>query len=298
MARHRADDSLRRDGPLIVVARPVGQLANRLFQFAHFVALAADTGVTVANPGLGAYADHFPAFARDGLCRYPAPRRNLPPVLRPYAARAAAAALRGASALPGVLPVEVPDSEEGDLEAEPLRDDLRRARLVLAAGWQLRAYGAFGRRRAEVRRAFTPAPGHVAVAEAALARARRDAEHVVGVHRRRGDYAAWHGGRYLFDDDQYAAAMRRTQELLGREVAFVVCSDEPLEERAFDGLTVHPGPGNPIEDLHALALCDRLIGPPSTFGAWASFMGEVPRYEMQTATSTFELADFRISDGG
>ena len=34
---------------MIVVARPAGQLANRLFQFSHFVALAIDTGVTVAQ---------------------------------------------------------------------------------------------------------------------------------------------------------------------------------------------------------------------------------------------------------
>jgi hypothetical protein len=283
---------------VIVIARPVGQLANRLFQYAHFVALAADTGTAVANPGLGAHADHFPAFAGDALCRYPPPRRNVPAALRPTAAAATAAALRGARALPRVHAIDVPDSEERDLESPQFAGHLHRGRLVLVAGWQLRAYGAFARQREELRRVFTPAPAHVAAAEAAVERARAAAALVVGVHRRRGDYAAWNGGRYLFDDEQYAAVMRRARDLLGRDVAFVVCSDEPVPAQAFAGLSVHPGPGLPVEDLHALSLCDRLIGPPSTFGSWASFMGEVPRYEMETAGERFGLDAFRISEGG
>ena len=286
-------DSLSRDGLLIIVARPAGQLANRLFQFSHLVALAAETGVTVANPGLGEYADHFPAFGRDALCRYPAPRRNLPPALRPLAAGAAAAALRAAGALPGVQALDVPDSEDRDLENPPLHDH----RVVLAAGWRLRAPRAFSRRREEVKRVFIPAPEDIAAAEAAVTRARESASRVVGVHRRRGDYAVWQDGRYLFDDGQYAGVMRRTSELLGGDVAFLVCSDEPVPPGTFGGLAVHPGAGEPVPDLHALSLCDRLIGPPSTFGAWASFMGDVPRYEIVTPTEGFGLDAFRITAG-
>jgi len=277
---------------LIVVARPAGQLANRLFQFSHFVALAADTAVTVANPGLGAQAASFPVFGGDALCRYPAPRRNLPPVLRPLAAGAATVAMRGAPALPGVHALDVPDSEDYDLERRPLD-----GRLVLAAGWKIRASGAFTRHRDEVKRVFSPAAAHMAAAEAAVASARDAAPLVVGVHRRRGDYASWQGGRYLFDDEQYANAMRRTRELLGGDVAFLVCSDEPVPPSAFEDLSTHPGPGDPVEDLHALSLCDRLIGPPSTFSSWASFMGDVPRHQIETPTEAFGPDSFSITTG-
>jgi hypothetical protein len=277
---------------VIVVARPFGQLANRLFQYSHFVALAADTGVTVANPGLGADAAHFPAFAGDALCRYPAPRRNLPRALRPLLARAAGASLRGARALPGVRALDVPDGEDCDLEGARLDN-----RLVLAAGWKIRASGPFLRHRDEVKRVFTPSSEDIAAAEAAVHRAREAAPLVVGVHRRRGDYAVWQGGRYLFDDDQYAHVMRRAGGVLGGDVAFLVCSDEPLPATAFERMNVHQGPGTPVQDLHALSLCDRLIGPPSTFSAWASLMGEVPRYQIEAPDQGFGRDSFDVTIG-
>src|SRR4051794_9351227 len=247
---------------MIVVARPVGQLANRLVQYAHFVAYAAETGVTVANPALEGDANHFPAFADDALCRYPAPRVNIPADLRKRAAMAADAALDRARFLPLVRAVDVPAGEEFDLEGPGFRRVARRGRVVLVAGWELRAFRAFALHRDELRRVFTPALGHVAAAEAAVARARESGRVVVGVHRRRTDYASWRDGRYLFDDAQYASVMRRTRDLIAEDVAFLVCSDEDVPANAFAGLPVHRGPGNRIDDLHALALCDRLIGPP------------------------------------
>lgn len=278
---------------MIAVARPAGQLGNRLFQFAHFVAFAADTGVTVANPAFGEYADHFPAFAGDALCRYPRPRRPLPRVLRPAAARLAHAGLRVAPLLPRVHAIEVPDTierEVGDL-------DLPRG-LVLVAGWQLRAYASFARQRDEIRRVFTPDTSDVAAGEDAVRAARSDAGVVVGVHRRRRDYAQWNGGRYFYSDEQYAAVMRSVAGELGGRVAFLVCSDEPVETGAFGDLHVHLGPGKPIEDLHALSLCDRLVGPPSTYSAWASFMGSVPRYEIADPAAAISASEFRASLDG
>ena len=35
---------------------------------------------------------------------------------------------------------------------------------------------------------------------------------------------------------------------------------------------------NAATDLYALSLCDRLMGPPSTFSRWASFVNHVPLY--------------------
>jgi hypothetical protein len=283
---------------VIVVARPVGQLANRLVQYAHFVAYAAETGVTVANPALEDDANHFPAFADDALCRYPAPRVNIPAELRKRAAMAADAALARARLLPLVRAIDVPADEAFDLEEPAFRRVASGSRIVLMAGWDLRAFRAFARHRDELRRVFTPAARHVAAAEAAVARARLSAPVVVGVHRRRTDYARWREGRYLFDDAQYASVMRRTRDLIGQDVAFLVCSDERVPANAFTGLRVHRGPGERFDDLHALALCDRLIGPPSTFSAWASFMGAVPRYQIKDPEDQFGMEAFRVADTG
>jgi hypothetical protein len=135
-------------------------------------------------------------------------------------------------------------------------------------------------------------------AAAAVVAARANGNIVVGVHRRRGDYAGWHGGRYLYTDAEYAATMRGVAELLGPGVGFMICSNEDWEADSFGDLQVAPGPGHPVQDLEALAQCDFIIGPPSTFSAWASFMGEVPRYQIADPHSQPTRADFVVHVDG
>ena len=38
--------------------------------------------------------------------------------------------------------------------------------------------------------------------------------------------------------------------------------------------------GHPVENLHALSRCDYLIGSPSTFLTWPSFIGKVPCFQL------------------
>jgi hypothetical protein len=67
----------------------------------------------------------------------------------------------------------------------------------------------------------------------------------------------------------------------GQQVAFFLSSDEPIPTQLSDGLDVIPSSGVVIEDLYGLAACDFFIGPPSTFGRWAAFYGDVPVHWME-----------------
>ena len=53
-----------------------------------------------------------------------------------------------------------------------------------------------------------------------------------------------------------------------------------------------PGPEHPVSALHAMSLCDYIIGPPSTFSGWASFMGRVPRLQLKSRDQAVRLEDF------
>jgi hypothetical protein len=63
-----------------------------------------------------------------------------------------------------------------------------------------------------------------------------------------------------------------------KRVAFLICSDELVPLDRFCGLNIFLGTGHLIEDMYALAKCDLLMGPQSTFSGWASFYGSVPLY--------------------
>jgi len=59
----------------------------------------------------------------------------------------------------------------------------------------------------------------------AVDRLRRDADIVVGVHIRQGDYRAWQGGKYFFPAARYAGWMRElAAQFPDRKVAFFVAA--------------------------------------------------------------------------
>ena len=127
-------------------------------------------------------------------------------------------------------------------------------------------------------------------------RLRRDADIVVGVHIRHGDYRAWQGGKYFFPAARYAGWMQElAAQFPDRKVAFFVCSDEPRTAGEFPGLSVGLGAGSPVGDLYALARCDYIFGPLSTFSQWASFYGNKPLFLLNDANARLERAKFRIS---
>ena len=56
---------------MIVMFRKEGQLGNRLFNFANFIAFAEAECFTLANPSFSEYAHLFSTTRQDLLCRYP-----------------------------------------------------------------------------------------------------------------------------------------------------------------------------------------------------------------------------------
>ena len=116
---------------------------------------------------------------------------------------------------------------------------------------------------------------------------------LVGVHVRLGDYAEWQGGRYFFQIGEYARWMHEVVAIQARQrVGFLICSNGDVDELLkINGLHATRGPGSAVADLYALAACDLLIGPPSTFTLWASYYGQVPLHMLESANQ-------RLWEGG
>ena len=49
-------------------------------------------------------------------------------------------------------------------------------------------------------------------------------------------------------------------------------------------------------DVILHALCDAILGPPSTFSQWASFMGRVPRLQIKSRDQVVRDEDFAVAD--
>ena len=289
---------------MIVITGDYGQLGNRLIVFANMIAAAREHGLRVVNPAFHEYADYFEGTCHDTLCRFPAVRARLP-VSRPlqrllhrgvdFTRRYARKFYnRTGRRPPGLRIVDVHWFERCNVD-DPEFVTTARRNIVLARGWLFRAHQSFEQHADTVRAFFTPIERHRAAVARLVGRARRSAAVVVGVHIRHGDYRHFVDGQFFFPPRQYAALMWRVRNLLAdRPVAFVVCSNTPQPADAFDGLSVHFGSGHEVEDLYALAGCDYLLGPPSTYTMWASFHGRVPLLVVTDADAAFDLPDFRV----
>lgn len=119
-----------------------------------------------------------------------------------------------------------------------------------------------------------------------IQRLRAGCDRLIGIHIRRGDYKVYHGGKWHFDDGVYRRLLERLVSLYpGERVGFMLASNAPVAEEITAGLNTSPGPGHFAVDMQALASCDLIVGPPSTFSGWASFIGKKPVWFLEDAAA-------------
>ncbi|MGB8167499.1 MAG: alpha-1,2-fucosyltransferase [Chthoniobacteraceae bacterium] len=288
-------------GPLFIVAGKAGKLGNRLFLFSYVISLAAKLGGRVVNCGFSEYADSFAAPSRDALSRWPAHPswlrgRNVGEFIYLLQTAVVRVARKLRLPMPGVKIVGLHEAHTAEQRIDhlPFLDSLRSARVIIIGGWIELSHVRFEQPDL-IRAYFQPAERHRLAVAALIASARAQCDVLVGIHVRRGDYAGFLGGRYLFSLEAYEKNMRAAAALFpGRAVGFLICSNEPTPSLEAALPRCHRGTGQVVEDLYALAECDYLIGPPSTFSWWASFYGRKPLWEMLDATSEPTLAEFVI----
>ncbi|GFO61612.1 hypothetical protein GMST_39370 [Geomonas silvestris] len=298
------------DSKLFVIASRSGRMANRLVLFANFLAFAEEKGHRVVNFSFHSYADFFESTRKDVFCQYPPPRGSslldLPPVAGflkktrlPYQA------VRGLTWLNRKLPlasgrVATLKEEEGAevtwLDSPAVGAACGAARLVLVQGWRFRAPEWVERHAGVVRDYFRPVAAFAEAAARSVQALKREADLVVGVHVRHGDYPTLNGGQFYYPTARYAQWMHELAEQFpGQRVAFLICSDEQRSAEEFPGLAVGFGPGTPVGDMTALSQCDLILGPMSTFSQWSSFYGNKPLFHLMSRDDRVERERFTVS---
>ena len=299
-------------GKLFVISGRCGRMANRMVLFAHFIALAEEQGHRVANPTFHSYARFFAATREDIYCRYPrATRRSgwdiLPGIggairtTRVFFHLARAFGLWNER-----YPIfgktiftlrQTPGQPVTALDGPEVQAGIHDARIVFVNGWNFRAPALVQRHAEKIRPYFRPVAEFEQASRRAVQRLRQQADLVVGVHIRRGDYRTFREGVYFYPVARYAAWMQELAEQFpGRRVGFFVCSDEPREAKEFSGLTVVVGAGSAVADLDALSRCDYVLAPVGTFSMWASFYGNKPLFSIRERNARIERHEFRVSD--
>ncbi len=263
---------------MIIMPHPYGRMCNRLLVAANFIAHAEEYGDSFLYLGFGRYFRFFESTRHAPFLyfRSTRPRKD-----------------RGRRLFATLNIWNTVDKNEGYFDMnQPAFLDLERAtRFLFLIGWSFRNGEMLERHRDVVRQRFVLAPRHRDAVSRVIGAARQGADHLVGIHIRQTDYKNYLNGKYYYPPEAYRRIMRDIQAQLSGHTRFLVCSDSPVDRAFFSGLDIVTSSGHPVEDNYALAACDWIAGPPSSYSAWASFIGGTPLFFIEAAPP----AD---SDGG
>ena len=115
---------------------------------------------------------------------------------------------------------------------------------------------------------------------------------LIAVHIRRGDYSWWRGGKFYFEDDVYKKYMsdlsQKIAETSQKQQFFIIFSNDIVK---FDlAANIILSKECWFIDQHLMSMCDYIIGPPSTFSAWANYMGKNKLYHILDASGKIDTA--------
>ncbi len=286
-----------------------GRLANQLWNLVAVAAYCEERGHALADCASFDYHASFaiPAAPRGvegclGLWDRAAPALSRPPFslrgVRSLVQRSADAAQRASGLLARVPEgaaelatydrvFYLPPSDVTFADHRAVLDRLDRAddgAAIVVRGWPFKNPIGIARHRDRVLARLRPRPRLGDAVRSFVEARRKRAPALVGVHIRQGDYLTWLDGKLAItarEARSHLDELLRRRGIAPRDAAIVVCSDGPLDMRAFAGLDAVEGPGSAVADLLVLAACDVILGSNSTFGGFASYYGDVPFVVMQ-----------------
>lgn len=163
--------------------------------------------------------------------------------------------------------------------------------------WPLRkSHDFFPLMKKELRPLFRPNEELCMTVDNTMSMYRSKGYFIIGVHIRRGDYKTWEGGQYYYEYEEYAGIMRSLVDLYKDcNVAFFISTNERYKKDVFNGFKICQFDNKTAaQDLYTLSLCDRIIGPLSTFSRWASWYGNVPLAFIEKGMTSYKDSDFSI----
>lgn len=289
----------------VIILRSAGnELANQLWNYTSVYAYALERGYLLENPAFFEYGEYFRMRATNPLMRlaFFLPFRNYTKRKFSFKRRLWRKAYTWYSniilrirrnqsvgyASKDATPYYLPPTKES---AGTLRELEARGQDVYLDGWLFRNPVGLEKYRTEIREYFRPQQDIEGSVQAQIKKLRGEFKKVIGVHIRQGDYATWRGGIYLIPQARARTILDEYLDVTGTkaaDVCFVITSDGPVDTSLFGNLHTWVSKENAIHDLFLLSSTDAIVGSNSTFGAFASYYGNIPFIVMQKDQMNWE----------
>ncbi len=280
----------------VIVQATGGELTNQLWNYASVYAYCLERGYSLENPSFFEYGNYFTIPApnlffklflflpfTDYTKRKQSFKRRL--WRRLYASYARILILRHKDS---VLVSDNKKNQPFYLFPTEERTELLRlekvAGTILFDGWLFRNPVGLQKYRREILQYFQPRRDIENAVKARIRKLRGEFKHLAGVHIRQGDYRTWRSGVYFIAQTRVREILDEYLQTTGRivsETCFIITSDGPVDASLFAGLNIRVSKENAVHDLFLLSTTDTVIGANSTFGAFASYLGNIPLIVMQ-----------------
>lgn len=273
---------------MVIITQRFNGFGNQLLLTSHFLANALEHGYELCIPSFDKYTSWFEGTADRASYSFGhlpvqlyTGQAVLDGVYRSLQLRWARGLLTRLPLLQRFLKVRiVGDMATGDvnLNSPAYLAQARDPCPLVVHGWQYRDKRHFAKHANLLRQFFRPIKPHRTAVEQVLTSNRAHADVLIGVHIRRGDYAEWQGGAFFYDNATYCRFMREMLHLFPAtsRVRFLLFSNEAIATPDFAEFDTGRSTNHPLEDLYAMAGCDYILGPVSSYSMWASFFGQVP----------------------
>lgn len=179
----------------------------------------------------------------------------------------------------------------------PLFLKIAQKKIGLVDGWLYIDKEAFITHAEIVRKVLKPNQCYIDNVERFFQKELATSDIIIGVHIRKGDYATYRNGAWFYSNEEYKSFIRQLMLLPSfdnKTITFLLCSNEEINTKDFEGVNFVLSTNHFIEDMYALSICDYIIGPPSTFSSWASFYGKTPLLHIDHARAIIKEDDFKI----
>ena len=293
---------------MVVIDYKAGQLANRLFQFAYFIAHALENNYKLVNPFFEEYKDLFEStasnnFGKHNISLHLSRNTYLNKKLQQVVNKLRIPATKNKGKLLCFEFHNIREQFDNNYKIFDLTNPAfiksAKRKVLFAKGWHYRNELLFKKHADSLRKIFVPiAAIRNEVHE--IVEKLQDYDVRIGVHLRKGDYKYFFEGRWFYNDAVYFQKMNCLQKIFvaqNKRCVFILYSNETIETSNFKERNILIDKRSAITDLYSMATCHYLLGPPSTFTMWASFYGKVPLLILKDENVLPELKNFKIANG-
>ena len=272
---------------IVILKHGGGELANQLWNYVSIYAYGLLIGVEVKNPSFFEYHSFFRLLPRESLfikwfsSFFRTIRRRAHIVNKiarfKYSFWSKIIARAHAHC---ILSSENSKNEVFYLPpTRHLPENIDSCNTIYFLGWLWRNPVGLKKFRNELIAAFAPAIEIEMKANSIVLALRQKNEKVIGIHIRQADYETFKGGRYLIDQKRIREIVyeyMRENELNAKGTSFIITSDGHVDDNIFKDLNIYISKENSVTDLFILSKTDSILGSDSSFGAFASWYGNIP----------------------